>query len=387
MDTPPLPPEPPPPPPVAASAQRAVAAALDLIATADRPGLWATLRAGEDVLVDAKAVDDHGGLPLAGLLAAAEDTLSPTADPVRRLAEAGAVVLGTARGAPAAAELVALGLIDLALTTQVPRHPDVVCLTPTAGLLPAAGAVVAGTLADGCRALTAMTDPGAWPADVRLAAGERPRLTVSHQHRTALRHAVGELLVAGVEVTTVDTGTAMVPIGQRPGTSDGPQVTAHGVRFLGRPFDDQVLLDLAALLTGEQLKNPYPATGTALIVFGAHLRGQPRNVELRDLGARFTGDVRTAPRYRMRALDGQAGVHPSDDGAALLGERWLLAPGSLARFRAALPPPMTLGPVELDDGETATALLNHPASGPDITEFGDWRAYLRHRTATRRGPG
>ncbi|AIJ22593.1 hypothetical protein [Amycolatopsis methanolica] len=167
----------------------------------------------------------------------------------------------------------ALGLVDLALTTQAPGHPDVVCLAPTAGLLHAAGAVVAGTLADGCRALTAMTDPGAWPADVRLAAGERPRLTVSHQHRNALRHSVGELLVAGVEVTTVDTGTSMVPIGQRAGTSDGPQVTAHGVCFLGRPFDDQVLLDLAALLTGEQLKNPYPATGTALIVFVAHPTG------------------------------------------------------------------------------------------------------------------
>ncbi|MEU0468464.1 hypothetical protein ABZ215_31060 [Amycolatopsis sp. NPDC006131] len=387
MDNPPLPPEPPPPPPAPASARRAVAAALDLIAIADRPELWATLRADEDVLVDAKAVDDHGGLPLAGLLAAVEDDISPTADPVRRLAEAGAVVLGTAHRGADAAELVALGLIDLALTTQAPRHPDVVCLTPTAGLLPAAGAVVAGTLADGCRALTAITDPGAWPADVRLAAGERPRLTVSHQHRTALRHAVGELRVAGVEVTTMDTATSMVPLGQRPAAPDGPAVTAHGVRFHGRPFDDQVLIDLAALLTGEQLKNPYPATGTALVVFGAHLRGQPRNAELRDLGARFTGEVRTAPRYRMLALDGQAGVHPGDDGTALRGERWLLAPGSLARFRAALPPPMTLGPVELDDGETATALLSHPAPGPDITEFGDWRAYLRHRTANRPGLG
>jgi allophanate hydrolase len=70
-------------------------------------------------------------------------------------------------------------------------------------------------------------------------------------------------------------------------------------------------------------------------------------------------------------------IRDSDTGASLPGERWLLSPAALGRFLAALPAPMTLGRVELDDGTWATGFCANPASGTDITAAGGWRAHRR----------
>ena len=37
-------------------------------------------------------------------------------------------------------------------------------------------------------------------------------------------------------------------------------------------------------------------------MFGAHLRGGPLAHQLTDLGARWAGEIKTAPRYRMSVL-------------------------------------------------------------------------------------
>ncbi|HET6501839.1 MAG TPA: allophanate hydrolase [Amycolatopsis sp.] len=182
-------------------------------------------------------------------------------------------------------------------------------------------------------------------------------------------------------VTLLDLAAVSVPAGRADGSP-------FGVSVVTRAFDDQIALDLAALLAGEQLKDPYPSGGTDLVVFGAHLRGQPLNHRLTALGARFRDEVLTAERYRMVALPGtpQPGVVRAKPGAALTGERWTISPGGLGRFLAGLPEPLVLGEIELEDGGTAIGVqctAETAATAKDITEFGDWRAYLRHLTATR----
>ncbi len=75
-----------------------------------------------------------------------------------------------------------------------------------------------------------------------------------------------------------------------------------GVMFVVPAFDDQIAIDLAARLGGV----PSPAlvnTGIDLAVFGAHLRGQPLNTQLVDLGARYVETVTTSDAYRLFALD------------------------------------------------------------------------------------
>jgi allophanate hydrolase len=123
-----------------------------------------------------------------------------------------------------------------------------------------------------------------------------------------------------------------------------------------------------------------------LFVAGAHLSGQPLNHQLTERGARLLGEARTAPTYRLFALDTQPpkpGVVRVDrNGASLPGEVWLLSPAALGTFLAGIPQPMALGEVELDDGRTVVGFLCEPLAlegARDITATGGWRAYLESR--------
>ena len=118
-------------------------------------------------------------------------------------------------------------------------------------------------------------------------------------------------------------------------------------------------------------------------MFGAHLRGQPLNVQL--AGARFAGEVRTAPEYRMVLVPGvgggadRPGIVHAGAGVSLPGERWVLSPAALGQFLAALPAPMALGRIVLDDGTTAVGFhCDHVTAetSSDITSYGGWRNYL-----------
>ncbi|MGW1863879.1 allophanate hydrolase-related protein, partial [Streptomyces collinus] len=64
--------------------------------------------------------------------------------------------------------------------------------------------------------------------------------------------------------------------------------------------------------------------------------------------------------------------------AGIEGEVWRLPAAGFATFTAAVPPPMTIGTVELADGRQVSGFLVEPyavESAPDITRFGGWRAY------------
>ncbi|MEV4599704.1 allophanate hydrolase [Amycolatopsis sp. NPDC049253] len=578
-----LPPEPEPVPVPPPSSHQRVVAAFERLAQVDRPELWISLRTLEEVLVDAKAVDERvragEDLPLAGTVLAVKDVIDvaglPTtagypgfsrvpvtsATAVTRLTGAGAVVLGKTNldqfasglagtrspyGAVASAGdpqkvaggsssgsavAVALGIADLALGTdtagsgRVPAALNaVVGLKPTLGLVPKTGvfpasrsfdcvSVFASSLTLGQRALAVLTGPDGqdasvreWPADVRLGAGERPRVAIpddaglaalSGPARRAFGVAVASLEASGAVIEPIDLGvffeagellygSALVaeryasagdvlagkPEGADPtvagivaaagthlaheladahgqvarlraaarealGECDAlllPTVPDHpdlgealadplgvsarlgtygafvnvldlaavtvpvapgdqrpfGVTIAARAFEDQIALDLAAVLTGEQAREPYPAEGADLVVFGAHLRGQPLHDELR--GARFVAPVRTAEAYRMVLLDTdppQPGVIPGN--GTLDGELWRLSPAGLGRFAAALPEPFVLGHVELEDGSTPLAVLCPPAAtgdAPNLDRYESWRGYLRFAsTAGLRPPG
>jgi allophanate hydrolase len=167
------------------------------------------------------------------------------------------------------------------------------------------------------------------------------------------------------------------------GRADGGE---FGVMVLARAFADRVAADVAALITGSPAAAPSAALGppaVELLVIGAHRAGQPLNGQLTALGARFAQTIHTAGGYKMYALDTQPPkpglVRVDEDGAAIEGELWLLPAAALGRFLAALPGPMTLGPVTLADGRTAVGFGCEPqavAGAPDITHHGSWPAYL-----------
>ena len=161
-----------------------------------------------------------------------------------------------------------------------------------------------------------------------------------------------------------------------------------GITVLARAFDDAVAVDIAALVSEDQAPvDVWPlavADSVELVVFGAHLRGGPLAHQLTDQGARWAGEVTTAPRYRMSVLP-MAPPKPAitrvPDGAsgeALYGHRWLMSPAALGRFLVALPAPMQLGKVEFDDGawRTAFGCDAAAATGADISAYGSWPAAI-----------
>lgn len=171
----------------------------------------------------------------------------------------------------------------------------------------------------------------------------------------------------------LDMAGVAVPAGE---TTDG----LFGVTVVVRGFDDQVAIDLAALLTDES-SEVLPTGGIELAIFGAHLRGQPLNHQLVSRGARFVDETRTSADYRMHALPGplpKPGVVrvAAGTGTALAGELWSISPAALGTFLAELPQPMSLGRITLDDGREVLGFSCTFPEGPDISEFGGWVNYL-----------
>ncbi len=181
-------------------------------------------------------------------------------------------------------------------------------------------------------------------------------------------------------VNLLDLAAVAVPAG----TADGHP---FGVTVVTNAFEDQVALDLAGLLNAEEPGQLRPANGLELAVFGAHLRGQPLNHQLTDLGARFTEATTTSEDYRLFALATSPPkpglLRVNSAGAALRCEVWSISPAGLGTFLAALPAPMSLGAVTLADGRTVVGFGCDPAAtegAEDITHHGGWIAYRESLT-------
>jgi allophanate hydrolase len=129
------------------------------------------------------------------------------------------------------------------------------------------------------------------------------------------------------------------------------------------------------------------APGCVLVaVAGAHLRGQPLNHQLTARGARFVRACRTAPDYRLFALPDtvppKPGVvrDPDWSGDGLEVEVWAVPEHQFGGFVAAVPPPLTIGTVVLEDGVSVKGFLCESAAvsaSVDITRFGGWVNYLQ----------
>jgi allophanate hydrolase len=135
--------------------------------------------------------------------------------------------------------------------------------------------------------------------------------------------------------------------------------------------------------------NPIPARFPylPLAVVGAHLSGQPMNGELVALGARLRRATRTACEYRLYALpDGKRPglVRSPGNGAAIEVEIWDVPSARLGAFLAGIAPPLSLGPLALEDGSTVTGFLceaHAVEEARDITAFGGWRAWRASKTS------
>jgi allophanate hydrolase len=143
------------------------------------------------------------------------------------------------------------------------------------------------------------------------------------------------------------------------------------------------------------LKTPQPALAAlppavlqgeiAIAVVGAHLSGMPLNHELRSLDGRFLQAARTTPDYRLFALEGTRPEKPGllrvaqGKGSAIDVEVWALPAEHFGPFVAAVPPPLSIGTITLDDGSAIKGFLVEAeavAQARDISHLRGWRAYI-----------
>jgi allophanate hydrolase len=120
-------------------------------------------------------------------------------------------------------------------------------------------------------------------------------------------------------------------------------------------------------------------------VAGAHLRGLPLNHQLIERGARFVRETRSAPAYRLYtftdgAIRKPGMVRSTQGGIRVPVELWDLPEAAWGSFVAAIPHPLGVGKVELDDGTWVTGFLMESsaiARCQEITHHGGWKDYLR----------
>jgi allophanate hydrolase len=181
-------------------------------------------------------------------------------------------------------------------------------------------------------------------------------------------------------VNLMDLAAVAVPAGFR---SNG---LPFGISLIGPAFSDEALLALAQRFEGKAVPANVAPGCVVLAVAGAHLCGQPLNDQLTTRGARFVRSVKTAADYRLFALRDTVPPKPGllrDPGFAGSGidvELWAVPEHQFGGFVAAVPAPMTIGSVVLQDGDVVKGFLCEAAAASgatDISRFGGWQAYLQ----------
>jgi allophanate hydrolase len=126
-----------------------------------------------------------------------------------------------------------------------------------------------------------------------------------------------------------------------------------------------------------------------IAVVGAHLSDMPLNHELTSRGGVLRRRVATQACYRLFALAGGPPARPGllrvapDAGHPIETEVWALPPEQFGLFVAAIPSPLGVGVLRLEDGTTPKGFLVEPeglAGAEDISNFGGWRAFVAART-------
>jgi allophanate hydrolase len=162
---------------------------------------------------------------------------------------------------------------------------------------------------------------------------------------------------------------------------------------IGRVFQADTKLTVGANGVAQPPLASLPASVDSeeipIAVVGAHLSGMALNGELKALNGRLIETTRTAPDYKLYALDTvppKPGMLRVDagEGSAIELEIWSLSPAAFGKFVAAIPPPLSIGTIRLADGREVKGFIVEPAvlgNARDISTYGGWRAYMADAAA------
>ncbi|MBT53793.1 MAG: hypothetical protein CMF72_10405 [Mameliella sp.] len=125
-------------------------------------------------------------------------------------------------------------------------------------------------------------------------------------------------------------------------------------------------------------------------VCGAHMRGMPLEPQMKRCGAQFGAIAQTDDSYRFHALVGMDPIRPGlirgapGSGAPISLELWEMTPAGLGHLLTMIDSPLGIGTLHLSDGRKVKGFICEAIAAQDgsedITDLGDWRAYLATRT-------
>ncbi len=121
-----------------------------------------------------------------------------------------------------------------------------------------------------------------------------------------------------------------------------------------------------------------------LAVNGTLMRGLELNGNMLAAGATFVREDRTMPIYRLYSIGDRhpAMLRVGAGGASIALEIWAVPPAGLAQILLQEPAGLSIGKVQLIDGQEVLGVIGEPLlcdGGKEITEFGGWRAYTASR--------
>lgn len=123
-----------------------------------------------------------------------------------------------------------------------------------------------------------------------------------------------------------------------------------------------------------------------LAVVGAHLSGQPLNGQLTERNARLVRQTRTAPDYRLYALEGTVPPKPGlrrvapGAGFHIEVEIWSMPEEQFGSFMKLVGAPLGIGTLIVEDGSPVKGFICEGIafeSAKDISSCGGWRSYLQ----------
>ena len=204
-------------------------------------------------------------------------------------------------------------------------------------------------------------------------------------------------------VNLLDLAAVAIPAGFK------PEGMPFGASLIGPAFTDDSLLrvadtlhrKLATTLGGSKrllsntpsLSSPATPEGCVLMaVVGAHLTGQPLNWQLTQRKARLICTTRTEPDYRFYVLPNSTPAkpgliyEPGFKGPGIEVEVWAMPEDTAGTFINAIPAPLSIGTLRLEDGQQVKGFLCEPAGiagAQEITQLGGWRRYLKTQSQIR----
>jgi allophanate hydrolase len=262
-------------------------------------------------------------------------------------------------------------------------------------------------------AATRYSAADAFEAQYRLAALKRATASVWHRIDTLALPTAGSLYtIAALEadplhlnanlgrytnfVNLLDLAAIALPSDFRPDglpfgiTLVAPALTDAWLCEMGERYQRATGLRLGACDTtlpgAPHARDRPPMCDTVRIaVAGAHLSGGPLNRQLTERGATLARACRTAPAYRLYALSGTGPPKPGlvrSGAAAIEVEVWEMPVEQFGSFVAAIPAPLGIGTIELEDGEEVKGFLCEGYAirdARDISSYGGWRKFLAAR--------